>query len=107
MNGDPQLNFSTQLTEIATRIHSLAQSKTGDTFALLELLRTLESLHRQVQEGLFQDSLPSSRHDFYALMKDIEENGGWPYIERGKIQALRAKLIQAEERSSNPDCPDK
>jgi hypothetical protein len=92
-------NLQSQLTEISNQIHALSAELDGDTLSLLQLLRTLEALHREIQEGLFQSSLPTNRHGVYALLRDIEESGGWPYIERGKLQFLMSKLSDAETNS--------
>lgn len=81
-------DIESKLQTITTDIQALAQSYQGDSLALLALLRCLEALHREIREGVFQESLPNSRHGFHALLKDIESEGGWPYIERMKLQAL-------------------
>jgi len=81
-------DIGSKLQTIATDIQALAQGCQGDSLALLALLRCLEALHREIREGVFQESLPDSRHGFHALLKDIESEGGWPYIERMKLQSL-------------------
>lgn len=81
-----------ELQDIALAIRSLAQNFQGDSLALVSLLRHLEELHREIREGLFQASLPDNRQALYKLLKDIETEGGWPYIERMKLQALLANL---------------
>jgi hypothetical protein len=58
----------------------------------LALLRTLESLHQEIRESVFQASLPDSRQALYALLKDMEATGGWPYIHRMKLQSFLEKL---------------
>ncbi len=85
---DKSTDIGSKLQAIATDIQALAQSCQGDSLALLALLRCLEALHREIREGVFQESLPDSRHGFHTLLKDIESEGGWPYIERMKLQAL-------------------
>ena len=70
------------------------QACQGDTVALLALLRQLEQLHREIRDGIFQDSLPVNRRQLYSLLKDIESEGGWPYIERMRLQAFLANLPQ-------------
>jgi hypothetical protein len=77
-------------------ILGLANQCEGDTQLLLCILRNLETLHRQIREGVFQDSLPNNRQKLYFLLKDIEEEGGWPYIERMKIYELLANLPEHE-----------
>lgn len=81
-------DIGAKLEAISTDIQVLAQSCRGDSLSLLALLRFLEALHREIREGVFQESLPDSRHGFHDLLKDIESNGGWPYIERMKLQSL-------------------
>jgi hypothetical protein len=101
MNNPKDLSSPAQLASTATnqdleaissQIHSLADRSQGDIHSLLLLLRTLEQLHREIQEGYFQAALPDNRQALYKLLRDIEENGGWPYIQRWKLQALFANL---------------
>jgi hypothetical protein len=68
----------------------------GDTIALLALLRKLEFLHREIRDGAFQASLPENRQGLYSLLREIESQGGWPYIERMRLQAFIAQLQQGE-----------
>jgi hypothetical protein len=86
-----------RLGKIVDEIHEIADLDRSDPIALLQLLRTLEQLHREIQQGYFQSALPDSRQALYALLRDIEENGGWPYIQRWKLQALFANLSETEE----------
>ncbi len=85
------------LGKIADEIHAIADRDRADPIALLGLLRTLEQLHREIQQGYFQSALPNSRQALYALLRDIEENGGWPYIQRWKLQELFANLAEQEK----------
>ena len=64
----------------------------GDTIGLLALLRQLELLHREIRDGVFQASLPENRQGLYSLLREIESQGGWPYIERMRLQQLIAQL---------------
>jgi hypothetical protein len=84
------------LSTIVSEINAIADRDYADPIALLVLLRTLEQLHREIQEGYFQSALPNSRQSLYALLRDIEENGGWPYIQRWKLQALFANFSETE-----------
>lgn len=86
-----------RLNKIVDEIHEIADVDRSDPIALLQLLRTLEQLHREIQQGYFQSALPDSRQALYALLRDIEENGGWPYIQRWKLQALFANLSETPE----------
>jgi hypothetical protein len=84
--------FSEQLQAIATAVHDVARMAQGDTIALLNLLRHLEQLHRDIRDGAFQESLPDNRQKLYSLLKDIESEGGWPYIERMRLKTFLATL---------------
>lgn len=84
------------LHQLRKDVQEIAQSCQGDTLALLGLLRTLEEVHVQVRDELFQPSLPNNRQKLYALLRDIEMEGGWPYIPRMKIKRLMANF-EAEE----------
>ncbi|MCU0547052.1 MAG: hypothetical protein MUE44_33650 [Oscillatoriaceae cyanobacterium Prado104] len=77
-----------QLQSLTQEIRTLAESCQGDSLLLLAVLRALESLHREIRDGLFQASLPDNRQALYKLLKDIEAEGGWPYIHRMKLRAL-------------------
>jgi|GEM_PF-430518 hypothetical protein len=68
-----------------------------DVIALLALLRQLEQLHREVRDGVFQESLPDNRQMLYALLRNIESEGGWPYIERMRVRELLTKIIASGE----------
>jgi hypothetical protein len=98
MNQQPNLNpreSEMLLQEIITNLWGLAENHEQDTLFLLSLLRDLESIHRKIRSEMFESSLPSTRNKLYQLVKDIEEEGGWPYIERMKLQEL-LKNIQFE-----------
>jgi hypothetical protein len=83
-----------KLQAITDDIRNLANHHRGNSRALLALLRALEQTHREIQEDLFQSSLPSNRQELYALLKDIEDEGGWPYIERMKLRSLLSHLAE-------------
>jgi hypothetical protein len=91
-----QNSLEQQLEQYSSYILALANQCEGDDKLLLAILRKLELLHRQIREGLFQNSLPNNRQKLYFLLKDIEEEGGWPYIERMKIYELLANLPETE-----------
>ncbi|AFZ44848.1 hypothetical protein PCC7418_2710 [Halothece sp. PCC 7418] len=92
-----------KLTEDADRVKGLiletAQEYKEDCLALLMLLRVLEQVHWQIRERLFHPALPDTRNELYQLLRDIEENGGWPYIERMKLRSLLIHLELSEEKS--------
>ncbi len=88
-SGDFELgNLQSELQTLNKEVLALADSYQGDSLRLLALLRTLEGLHRDVREGLFQAALPDNRQALYKLLRNIENNGGWPYIQRMKLQTF-------------------
>jgi hypothetical protein len=80
------------LQKISDTALQLAENHQGESLALLAILRTLERLHHEIRDGLFQESLPDNRQALYSLLRDIESSGGWPYIHRMKLQLLLANL---------------
>jgi hypothetical protein len=99
MNFSDELDaqdLQVKLQALRTEIWALANDHKGDTLTLLALLRTLEEAHRQIRDSLFQDSLPDNRQTLYALLKDIEELGGWPYVARMKLRSLLTNFPEAE-----------
>jgi hypothetical protein len=87
----PELEqLPSKLEAIATLVASTAQQHQGQSLELLALLRLLEALHQEIRDGLFQRSLPDNRQALYALLRDIESEGGWPYIHRMKLQEFLA-----------------
>ncbi|MBE9210470.1 hypothetical protein IQ244_29010 [Nostoc sp. LEGE 06077] len=88
------IDFAEQLEKIAVAVNDVARDCQGDPLALLTLLRRLEFLHRAIRDGAFQDSLPDNRRQLYSLLKDIESEGGWPYIERMRLRAFLGNLRQ-------------
>jgi hypothetical protein len=93
--------LSSKLQAIATVVYDAVQGCEGDTVALLAMLRQLEQLHREIRDGVFQESLPVNRRQLYSLLKDIESEGGWPYIERMRLQAFLANLPQEAPPDNN------
>lgn len=91
--------LSCELQAIASAIYEAAKDCQGNAIALLALLRQLEQLHREIRDGAFQKSLPDNRQALYSLLRDIESEGGWPYIERMRLQTFLTNLQQeaAEE----------
>ncbi|TVQ47844.1 MAG: hypothetical protein EA365_03005 [Gloeocapsa sp. DLM2.Bin57] len=81
-----------ELTEIKAKIWTLAQEYKQDNLSILQLLRTLENTHREIRDQVFESSLPNTRNTLYNLIRDMEETGGWPYIERMKLKDLLLKL---------------
>jgi hypothetical protein len=83
-----------RLETIALKVYSEAKNCQGNSLALLALLRLLEGLHREIRDSLFLESLPTNRQALYTLLKNIEEEGGWPYIHRLKLQSLLENLAE-------------
>ncbi|MBE9078683.1 hypothetical protein IQ241_15505 [Romeria aff. gracilis LEGE 07310] len=80
------------LQHLSQLIQAAAHQRDGDCPALLDLLRTLESLHSEIRDTLFRDALPNNRQRLYSLLRDIELQGGWPYIQRMKLSAFLVNL---------------
>ncbi|QYX30646.1 hypothetical protein [Sphaerospermopsis torques-reginae] len=103
MNNDQNLpsgNLSAKLQAIAAAVQEAAQACQGNVTALLSLLRQLEKLHKEIRDGIFQDSLPDNRQRLYALLRDIESEGGWPYIERMRLQEFLVNLpVESNEKT--------
>jgi hypothetical protein len=90
--GDRTNELPEDLAHLSALIDGAALQRQGSHVDLLGLLRLLEQRHRDICETLFYEALPDNRQNLYALLRDIEVNGGWPYIQRMKIQALLANL---------------
>ena len=101
MNQDRDMSL---LEKTKNEIWHLAEKHREDPLFLLSLLRNLESIHRQIRTEMFEVSLPETRNDLYQLVKDIEEEGGWPYIERMRLRELLQK-IESIESSLEPESP--
>ncbi len=91
-NEEDEEKLQADLQAISTTVQLAAQSYQGDMLALLRLLRILENLHQEIRDDLFQETLPTSRQALYTLLRDIETQGGWPYIPRMKLKLLLASL---------------
>lgn len=91
---------SYKLQEITDCLQEYSLLCQGDILAILALLRQLEKLHREVRDGIFQENLPDNRQALYSLLKDIEAEGGWPYIERMRLQDLMVNLENVTEEDS-------
>ena len=96
-------DLSYQLQAISGAVKDVAQNCEGDVIALLGLLRHLEKLHKEIRDGVFQENLPTNRQRLYSLLRDIESEGGWPYIARMRVQALLVNL--SEEVSDEDNLP--
>ena len=99
----PEVPNPPALAHIVAQVESLAQSYRHDGDRLLVILRTLEQLHRQIRTELFEPALPNTRQELYTLLREIEEQGGWPYIERGKLQQLMKNIAQESMKTTEKD----
>lgn len=102
MDDKPEQEISEETERLMASIWELAQGYQEDSRSLLIILRLLEQLHWQIREKLFHPALPNTRHELYQLLRDIEENGGWPHIERMRLRSLLIHLEFSEEHST-PD----
>jgi hypothetical protein len=91
------LMLGNKLSQIRSQIQEIATLCEDDPIAILTLLRELESLHREIREEVLQKNLPASRHELHTLLRDIEAKGGWPYIERMRIQGFLANMPPERE----------
>lgn len=98
--NSPHSSFPESLQEIFAKVYNIAGQCDGDAQALLDLLRTLEALHKEIRANLFEPSLPNTRNDLYELLKDIDETGGWPYIERMKLRAFLQAVSPESEKAT-------
>jgi hypothetical protein len=89
--------LSENLDEIESKAQAIAAQCEGNAPALLALLRTLESLHREICTHQFQDALPNNRQALYAFLKDMESQGGWPYIPRLRLRSFLEQFIETKE----------
>ncbi|GAB4377697.1 MAG: hypothetical protein Kow00121_27890 [Elainellaceae cyanobacterium] len=109
-NNDGKAAYSARLESdldaIATLVKATAQQHQHQSRELLALLRLLEALHKEIRDGLFQDSLPDTRQALYALLRDIEAGGGWPYIHRMKLQAFLSGLPSESEENHSRQIND-
>ena len=87
------------LKDTGVSIYALAQKHRDDSLFLLSLLRDLEEIHRQIRVNFFEEGLPQTRNDLYQFVRDIEEKGGWPYIERMRLKDLLSNMEQERNES--------
>ncbi len=83
------------LEELAVELH-------GEPAALLELLRQLEQLHRNLQDGAFRSSLPADRNALFNLLQRMERSGGWPYIPRLQLRTFMDLLQRDRDDDDHP-----
>lgn len=88
------------LEETVKDICALAEKHQNDSLYLLSLLRDLERTHRQIRVEFFEKALPQTRNDLYQFVRDIEEKGGWPYIERMRLKDLLQNIELKQQTKS-------
>ena len=92
---DPQ--FAADFEQITATVQKLAREKANSITDLLKLLRFLEKLHREIREDVFQAALPTNRQQLHTLLREIETEGGWPYIPRMRLKALLENLVEIDQ----------
>jgi len=89
-SGDP--GWHDRLQQWNRDGQALAAEAGGDPLQLLQLLRSIEQLHRDLQDGPFRASLPSDRRGLHDLLQSMERSGGWPYIPRLQLKTFMELL---------------
>lgn len=90
--GSNSMESDSLLKDSTRNICALAEQHQQDSLFLLSLLRGLEEIHRRIRVDYFESALPQTRHDLYQFVRDIEDKGGWPYIERMRLRDLLKNL---------------
>ncbi len=90
-------SLSPEIAAMAQSVRDLAQARDGDVEALLSLLRLLEQLHREIEDGPFRQALPTNRRALYRLLQDMERAGGWPYIPRLRLRSIMHWIEELED----------
>lgn len=97
----PESGISQQLSAMPpalagtlSQLEAAARDLEGQPEALLALLRSLEQLHRSIQDGPFRASLPADRNALFRLLSEMERSGGWPYIPRLQLRTFLDLLGQ-------------
>lgn len=94
---DDTASLSPEIAAMAQSVRDLATARDGDVEALLSLLRLLEQLHREIEDGPFRRALPTNRQALYRLLQDMERVGGWPYIPRLRLRSVMHWLEELED----------
>jgi len=81
---------------------AIAADLDGNPEALLTLLRQIEQLHRNLQDGPFRSSLPADRTELFILLRSMEESGGWPYIPRLQLRTFMNLLQRDRSEEEHP-----
>ena len=83
-------------------LRAIAADLDGNPEALLTLLRQIEQLHRNLQDGPFRSSLPADRTELFILLRSMEESGGWPYIPRLQLRTFMNLLQRDRSEEEHP-----
>lgn len=83
-----QNSLEADLELITEMLQTVAGRYEGNSLQLLRILRLLEKLHQDIRDDLFLAALPDNRQALYNLLRDMEAEGGWPYIQRMKLRGL-------------------
>ena len=94
------------ITQALSQLEAAARELEGQPEALLTLLRSLEQLHRSIQDGPFRASLPADRNDLFRLLSEMERSGGWPYIPRLQLRTFLDLLSQGSGGDALPEVED-
>ena len=98
LNPDQQQRLESVLAEL----RHLGGELDGQPQALLALLRQLEQLHRNLQDGAFRNSLPADRGELFNLLRAMEQSGGWPYIPRLQLRTFMDLLQRDRSEDDHP-----
>jgi hypothetical protein len=90
----PPGELQERLVPLLTALQDLAEECSDQPEALLEILRSIEGLHRIIQDGPFRSSLPEDRNKLFTLLQVMERSGGWPYIPRLQLKTFIELLDQ-------------
>jgi len=91
-----------RLESVLDELRALGEELEGQPQALLALLRQLEHLHRNLQDGAFRNSLPADRSELFDLLRTMEQSGGWPYIPRLQLRTFMDLLQRDRPEEAHP-----
>ena len=105
-----QVDSDSLIKNSANNLYAIAEKHQNDSLFLLSLLRNLEEIHRQIRVNYFEAALPQTRNDLYQFVKDIEDKGGWPYIERMRLKDLLKNMEFDQDQdkiiTTNSNCEE-
>ena len=91
-----------RLNGALAELRAITADLDGQPEALLTLLRQIEQLHRNLQDGPFRSSLPADRTALFNLLRSMEESGGWPYIPRLQLRTFMDLLQRDRSDEDHP-----